>query len=88
MEKPASKVIEGEMPDLIVGNRPLVWVKMARNLLDTEGDEPKEAVKANVVNIERPHGTGPVRLSPLSLRLFLQVLLATWLGLLHDFRLL
>ena len=49
--KPASKVIEGEMLDLIVGNRPLVWGQNGEKPADTEDDEPKEAVKANVINI-------------------------------------
>ena len=49
--KPASKVIEGEMLDLIVGNRPLVWGQNGEKPADAEGDEPKEAIKANVINI-------------------------------------
>ena len=49
--KTASKVIEGEMLDLIIGNRPLVWGQNGEKPADAEGDEPKEAVKANVINI-------------------------------------
>lgn len=49
--KPASKVIEGEMLDLIVGNRPLVWGQNGEKPTDTKDDEPKEAVKENVIKL-------------------------------------
>lgn len=52
MEKKASKVIEGEALDIIVGNRPLV-IKPARGAKsdDKAVKDSKDAVKNNILNI-------------------------------------
>ena len=54
MEKKASKVIEGEALDLIVGNRPLI-LKANKDAKDTEKPEKeekaKETIKAGVLDI-------------------------------------
>jgi aspartyl aminopeptidase len=44
MEKKASKVIEGEMLDIIVGNRPLI-------VKDKKDGEDKDAIKKNILEI-------------------------------------
>ena len=44
MEKPASKVIEGENLDLLIGNTPL-------QACDSLDESEKEAIKANILNI-------------------------------------
>lgn len=47
MEKKASKVIEGEKLDLLIGNRPIEMVQGS----DSEKESQKEAVKANVLRL-------------------------------------
>ena len=50
MEKKASKVIEGEALDLIVGSKPLI-IKEEKNDKEEKPDKAKEAVKAGVLDI-------------------------------------
>ncbi len=52
LEKKASKVIEGEALDLIVGNKPLLFgKKKAEEEKDEKKEKAKEAVKAGVLDI-------------------------------------
>ncbi len=59
LEKKASKVIEGEALDIIIGNKPLVFDKKAEKGKDkehekeTDKEHAKEAVKAGVLEILR-----------------------------------
>lgn len=50
LEKKASKVIEGEALDLIVGSKPLI-IKEEKNDKEEKPDKAKEAVKAGVLDI-------------------------------------
>ena len=50
MEKKASKVIEGEALDLIVGSKPLI-IKEEKNDKEEKPDKAKDAVKAGVLDI-------------------------------------
>lgn len=49
MEKKASKVVEGEKLDLLIGNRPLT--EMIDGMDESRKEETKNAVKANVLHI-------------------------------------
>ncbi len=51
MDKKASKVVEGEDLDIIVGNKPIVIGKDVKSKVKTE--EPKEPVKAAILQILR-----------------------------------
>ncbi len=53
LEKKASKVIEGEALDIIIGNKPLVIDKKKKGEKDEENSEKseKEAVKKNILSI-------------------------------------
>lgn len=53
LEKKASKVIEGEALDIIIGNKPLVIDKKKKGEKDEEASEKseKEAVKKNILSI-------------------------------------
>jgi aspartyl aminopeptidase len=51
MEKKASKVIEGEALDIIVGNKPLAVKEKKDNKDGDNKDEAKEAIKKNILEI-------------------------------------
>ena len=54
MEKKASKVIEGEALDLIIGNRPIILDKKEKGEgkdSESEKDQAKEAVKKGILDI-------------------------------------
>lgn len=51
MEKKASKVIEGEALDIIVGNRPIVLGEKASGEKDKEKEKAKDAVKDGILAI-------------------------------------
>lgn len=52
LEKKASKVIEGEALDIIIGNKPLIIDKKKKNSEDEDADkEKKDAVKNNILSI-------------------------------------